>query len=47
MDIDWNPWMSTMFSRVARDGRCEIWDLAQNLMDPVATDGRPTEAVMF
>jgi len=47
LDIDWNPWMSTMFARVSRDGRLELWDLAQNLLDPVATDGKPTETEKF
>jgi len=47
MDIDWNPWMSTMFSRVARDGRVEIWDLSQSLLDPVATECKPSETEKF
>jgi len=38
LDIEWNPWMSTMFASSAKDGRLEIWDVAQNLLDPIACE---------
>jgi len=38
LDVEWNPWMSTMFASSAKDGRLEIWDVAQNLLDPIATE---------
>jgi len=38
LDIEWNPWMSTMFASCAKDGRLEIWDIAQNLLDPIKSE---------
>eukprot|EP00330_Aristerostoma_sp_ATCC50986_P007875 CAMPEP_0114583420 /NCGR_PEP_ID=MMETSP0125-20121206/7149_1 /TAXON_ID=485358 ORGANISM="Aristerostoma sp., Strain ATCC 50986" /NCGR_SAMPLE_ID=MMETSP0125 /ASSEMBLY_ACC=CAM_ASM_000245 /LENGTH=200 /DNA_ID=CAMNT_0001776851 /DNA_START=1898 /DNA_END=2500 /DNA_ORIENTATION=+ len=37
-DIEWNPWRSTMFGSVAKDGRLEIWDLSMEANDPIFTD---------
>lgn len=34
-DICWSPDTSTVFASVADDGRCEIWDLASNQIDPI------------
>ena len=34
-DIEWSPFTSTIFGCVADDGRIEIWDLAQQTIDPV------------
>ena len=38
LNVEWNPWMSTMFASTAKDGRLEIWDIAQNLLDPIALE---------
>ena len=33
MDIEWCPYISTVFASVVKDGRLELWDLEHNLMD--------------
>jgi WD40 repeat protein len=33
MDIEWCPYISTVFASVAKDGRLELWDLDNNIMD--------------
>jgi len=33
-DVAWSPTSSTIFGSVAGDGRLEIWDLSQSLLDP-------------
>jgi len=30
--------MSTMFASVAKDGRLELWDLAKDVLDPIAAE---------
>jgi dynein intermediate chain 4, axonemal len=35
LDIEWNPWMSTMFASTSKDGRLELWDLGKSLLDPI------------
>ena len=33
MDVEWCPYISTVFASVAKDGRLELWDLEHNTMD--------------
>jgi len=33
MDVEWCPYISTVFANVAKDGRLELWDLEHNAMD--------------
>ena len=33
MDVEWCPYISTVFANVAKDGRIELWDLEHNTMD--------------
>ena len=33
MDVEWCPYISTVFANVAKDGRLELWDLEYNAMD--------------
>ena len=35
MDLAWNPALSCVFAQCTRDGRLEVWDLEQGLLDPV------------
>lgn len=35
MDVSWSPSSASCFGSVTRDGRVEIWDLAQSPLDPV------------
>eukprot|EP01017_Pseudomicrothorax_dubius_P006855 TRINITY_DN12037_c0_g1_i2.p1 TRINITY_DN12037_c0_g1~~TRINITY_DN12037_c0_g1_i2.p1 ORF type:complete len:134 (-),score=32.12 TRINITY_DN12037_c0_g1_i2:43-396(-) len=41
-DIEWSPYSSTVFASVARDGRLELWDLKESLLDPIYKD-KPAE----
>eukprot|EP00743_Colponemidia_sp_Colp-15_P002272 GILK01002462.1.p1 GENE.GILK01002462.1~~GILK01002462.1.p1 ORF type:complete len:844 (-),score=167.91 GILK01002462.1:272-2803(-) len=38
-DVVWSPKLSTMFGSVCDDGRIEIWDIAQNPLDPIIVHG--------
>ena len=40
-DVCWSPRASTQFALVGGDGRVEIWDVAQSLLDPVVRE-QPT-----
>jgi len=33
MDVEWCPYVSTLFASVAKDGRLELWDLEHSTMD--------------
>jgi len=33
MDVEWCPYVSTIFASVAKDGRLELWDLEHSTMD--------------
>mmetsp|Transcript_20671 Transcript_20671/g.60073 ORF Transcript_20671/g.60073 Transcript_20671/m.60073 type:complete len:617 (-) Transcript_20671:93-1943(-) len=36
-DIAWSPTISTVFALVAEDGRVELWDIAESVLDPQQT----------
>lgn len=42
-DVAWSPTCSTVFASVAANGRVELWDLAQSVLDPIVstTTNRP------
>jgi len=31
MDVEWCPYISTVFANVAKDGRSELWDLEKSM----------------
>jgi hypothetical protein len=31
MDVEWCPYISTVFANVAKDGRLELWDLEKSM----------------
>ena len=35
MDLAWNPALACVFAQCTRDGRLEVWDLEQGVLDPV------------
>lgn len=35
--VAWSPLCSTAFAAVTADGRLDLWDLSESLLDPVAT----------
>ena len=46
MDVEWCPYMSTVFANVAKDGRLELWDLEHSTMD-CCISVKPNEEVKF
>lgn len=37
-DIEWSPWVSTIFASVTGDGFVCIWDMSISTLDPIVTE---------